>query len=81
MEITNVSPEILLQKNITHHNIFLYLNGHFVLGKGPAPKQLVDTVNGKKSCDVGTEVVGHCDPHSMGRNHLHKEKTAGYLNT
>ena len=32
----------------------LYLDGHFVLGEGSASKQLVDTVNGEKSCDVGT---------------------------
>ncbi len=47
-----------------------YLDGHFVLGEGSAPKQLVDTVNGEESCDVGTEVVGHCNPHRMGCNHL-----------
>lgn len=31
-----------------------YLDGHFVLGEGSAPKQLVDTVDGEESCDVST---------------------------
>lgn len=46
------------------------LDGHFVLGEGSAPKQLIDAVDGKKPCDVGTEIVGHCHPHSMSGNHL-----------
>lgn len=51
-----------------------------MLGEGSAPKQLVDTVDGKKSGDVGTQAVRHCHPHSMSRNHLHSE-TTGHLNT
>lgn len=30
------------------------LDGHFVLGEGSAPEQLVDTVDGEESCNVGT---------------------------
>lgn len=41
-----------------------------MLGEGSAPEQLVDAVDGEESCDVGTEAVGHCDPHSVGRHHL-----------
>lgn len=29
------------------------LDGHFVLGEGSAPKQLIDAVNGEEPCDVG----------------------------
>lgn len=39
---------------ILNHLVHIYLNGHFVLGEGTAPKQLVDTVNGEESCYVGT---------------------------
>lgn len=46
------------------------LDGHFVLGEGSAPKQLIDAVDGKEPRDVGTEIVGHCHPHSMSGNHL-----------
>lgn len=42
-----------------------------MLCEGSAPQQLIDAVNGEESCYVGTEVVGHCDPHSMSCNHLH----------
>lgn len=31
-----------------------HLDGHFVLGEGSAPQQLVDTVDGEEPCDVGT---------------------------
>lgn len=31
-----------------------HLDGHFVLGEGSAPKQLVDAVNGQEARDVGT---------------------------
>lgn len=46
------------------------LDGHFVLGEGSAPKQLIDAVDGKEPCDVGTEIVGHCHPHGMSGHHL-----------
>lgn len=49
---------------------FPNLDGHFVLGEGSAPKQLIDAVDGKEPCDVGTQTVGHCHPHSMSGNHL-----------
>lgn len=39
---------------MSHKVHISYLDGHFVLGEGSAPKQLVDTVNGEESCDVGT---------------------------
>lgn len=39
---------------ISHVMHISYLDGHFVLGEGSAPKQLVDTVNGEEPCDVGT---------------------------
>lgn len=46
------------------------LDGHFVLSEGAAPEQLIDAVDGEEPCDVGTEIVGHCHPHSMSGNHL-----------
>lgn len=42
---------IIILSHIVHIS---YLDGHFVLGEGSAPKQLVDTVNGEESCDVST---------------------------
>lgn len=56
-----------------------YLDGHFVLGEGSAPQQLVDAVDGEESCDGGTQVIGHCDPHRVGCNHLHNRKKLSKL--
>lgn len=47
-----------------------HLDGHFVLGEGSAPEQLVDAVDGKEACDVGTETGGHRHPHRMSGDHL-----------
>lgn len=58
-----------------------HLDGHFVLGEGSAPEQLVDAVDGEESCDVGTQVVGHCHPHGMGGNHLHARRNKTGLRT
>lgn len=51
-----------------------HLDGHFVLGEGSAPQQLVDAVDGQEARDVGAQVVGDCDSDGVGRDHLHADR-------
>lgn len=46
-----------------------------MLGEGPALEQLVDAVNREEAGDVGAQVVGDSDSHSMGGDHLHCRTT------
>lgn len=48
---TNIQQHVIIISHLVHTT---YLDGHFVLGEGSAPEQLVDTVNWEESCDVGT---------------------------
>lgn len=54
------------------HQVYLY--GHFMFGEGSAPQELVYAMDGKESCDVGTEVISNCHSHCMCCNHLRQHK-------
>lgn len=49
----NVFPQQFMMYAVTKECSCPDLDGHFVLGEGSAPKQLIDAVNGEEPSDVG----------------------------